>query len=95
MRTAHALPDWHYDEARQVGLDFADGTEVASYDERQNGSLDEDRALLRDLGLALSHVLADIGCGTGLLAAAGLCRDVHIKAEYQPPVYADYIAVKP
>ncbi len=79
MQDQSSLPDWHYDDLRQVGLDFEDAAEVATYDARQSGSLEEDRALLSELGLAPEHVLADIGCGTGLLAAAaaGLCARVH------------------
>ncbi len=74
-----SLPDWHYDDLRQVGLDFADPAEVASYDDRQSGDLAEDRALLGELGLKPEHVMADIGCGTGLLAAAAaqICARVH------------------
>ena len=30
--------DWWYDDARQVGLDFEDEQEVATYDARQGGS---------------------------------------------------------
>ncbi|MEZ5923039.1 MAG: class I SAM-dependent methyltransferase [Hyphomicrobiaceae bacterium] len=74
-----ALPDWHYDDLRQVGLDFGDEGEVASYDSRQGTDLSEDRELLLTLGLEPEHVVADIGCGTGLLvaAAAQLCRRAH------------------
>lgn len=72
-------PDWYYDDLKQVGTDFADASEVATYDERQNDGSAEDAALLVKLGLKASHMLADIGCGTGLLvcAAAKLCRAVH------------------
>ncbi len=73
------LPDWRYDDLRQVGLDFADPAEVATYDDRQSGDLSEDRELLGKLGLKPRHVMADIGCGTGLLvaAAAQICARVH------------------
>jgi len=71
--------DWYYDDLRQVGTDFADAAEVATYDERQGDNDAEDRDLLHRLDLKPSHSLADIGCGTGLLAcaAARLCREVH------------------
>jgi ubiquinone/menaquinone biosynthesis C-methylase UbiE len=71
--------DWYYDDLKQVGTDFADGREVATYDERQNDGTSEDAALLARFGLAASNRLADIGCGTGRLAceAAKLCRAVH------------------
>ncbi len=71
-------PDWYYDDLKQVGTDFADTAEVATYDERQTDT-GEDVALLRKLGLGASDSMADIGCGTGILAcaAASLCREVH------------------
>ena len=70
--------DWWYDDARQVGLDFEDEQEVATYDARQGGSAERDRALLSDLGLKPHMTMADIGCGTGILAreAARMCRSV-------------------
>ena len=33
-----AQPDWWYDDARQVGVDFADAQQVSTYDARQGGS---------------------------------------------------------
>jgi putative AdoMet-dependent methyltransferase len=60
-------PDWHYDDLKQVGTDFAGAREVATYDE--NGDLAEDRALLEKLALKALDTFADIGRGTGLLAA--------------------------
>lgn len=70
--------DWWYDDIRQVGLDFEDDQEVATYDARQGGSAERDRALLSTLGLQPHMSLADIGCGTGILAraAASMCRSV-------------------
>lgn len=69
-------PDWYYDDRRQVGLDFADEEQARTYDARQGTSAEADRALLRRLGLAPQHAMADIGCGTGSLAreAAWICR---------------------
>lgn len=71
-------PDWYYDDLKQVGTDFADAAEVATYDERQ-ADTGEDLTLLKKLGLGSSDIMADIGCGTGILAcsAAALCREVH------------------
>ncbi|MEO7156928.1 MAG: class I SAM-dependent methyltransferase [Vicinamibacterales bacterium] len=67
LRSTQAA-DWYYDDRRQVGLDFADPVQVTTYDARQ-GSTDAAAAqLLRDLGVAHGAVLADIGCGTGVLA---------------------------
>lgn len=61
-------PDWWYDDLRQVGLDFEDEGEVATYDARQGRSDADDRALLASLGVDGETAMADIGCGTGLLA---------------------------
>lgn len=71
-------PDWWYDDLKQVGLDFADLAEVATYDARQGGSAQADRALLQRLGVTRDIAMADIGCGTGLMAceAARLARSV-------------------
>lgn len=70
------LPDWWYDDARQVGLDFADAAQVATYDARQGRRSEQDLALLRQLGLTADMAMADIGCGTGLLVceAGRICR---------------------
>lgn len=71
-------PDWWYDDLKQVGLDFEDPQEVETYDDRQRGSAEADRALLKRLGVTRETAMADIGCGTGLLAceAAFLARSV-------------------
>ncbi|HEX5380134.1 MAG TPA: class I SAM-dependent methyltransferase [Phenylobacterium sp.] len=71
-------PDWWYDDLKQVGLDFDDAHEVATYDDRQRGSAQDDRALLQRLGVTRETAMADIGCGTGLLACQGatLARSV-------------------
>lgn len=71
-------PDWWYDDLKQVGLDFADEAQVATYDERQGATVAETRRLLMRLGVGPSTAMADIGCGTGLLAceAAGMARSV-------------------
>src|ERR1700734_2740886 len=73
------IPDWRYDDRRQVGLDFEDEAQVATYDERQSASAERERALLERLGVGRGQVVADIGCGTGLLAyeAAKLGAFVH------------------
>lgn len=82
-------PDWYYDDLKQVGTDFADAAEVATYDERQSDSAAADDALLDRLGLASAAVMADIGCGTGLLACAGAMRCREVQAiDVSPPMLA-------
>ena len=78
MPSTNTLPDWWYDDLTQVGLDFADSIQVATYDDRQRGSASEDRALLRSLGVTRTTAIADIGCGTGILVceAADQARSV-------------------
>jgi ubiquinone/menaquinone biosynthesis C-methylase UbiE len=73
-------PDWYYDDMRQVGLDFADEAQVASYDARQGGDAAAERRLLEELGLAPYEMLADIGCGTGVLACEAARVSAHIHA---------------
>lgn len=72
-------PDWYYVDLKQVGLNFDDSAEVATYDARQGGDPREDRALLENLNLAPGDIMADFGCGTGLLVveAAKLCHTAH------------------
>jgi cyclopropane fatty-acyl-phospholipid synthase-like methyltransferase len=67
--------DWMYDDRRQVGLDFEEPGQAATYDARQNADVSEDVALLEKLGVGSQHVLADLGCGTGvfLCEAAKRC----------------------
>lgn len=67
--------DWMYDDRRQVGLDFEEPGQAATYDARQNADVAEDVALLEKLGVTSQHSLADLGCGTGvfLCEAAKRC----------------------
>jgi len=73
------LPGWHYDDMRQVGVDFESPREVEAYDRNQGSDPAEDRDLLKRLGVRPDHVVIDFGCGTGLLllAAARMARQVH------------------
>ena len=71
--------DWYYSDRRQVGLDFALAEEAASYDARQGDSEERARTRLAALGVQPDWTIADIGCGTGLLAceAAQIGARVH------------------
>src|SRR5258708_32610435 len=56
--------DWYYNERRQIGLDSA----VASIYDRHDDSDIRARAALTMLGGQRGWRMADIGCGTGVLA---------------------------
>jgi ubiquinone/menaquinone biosynthesis C-methylase UbiE len=73
------MTGWHYDDLRQVGVDFEDATAVDAYDRNQRVDAAQDRALLDQLGVNGDHVFIDIGCGTGAFAieAARRCRTVY------------------
>ena len=73
-------PDWFYDDLRQVGIDFADANQVATYDDRQSNDPATDRALLDRIGVEPGHHVADIGCGTGLLACEAARRAARVYA---------------
>ena len=73
-------PDWWYDDLKQIGLDFEDEAEVSTYDARQGGSSDADRALLTRLGVTPTTAMADIGCGTGLLACTAATMAGSVRA---------------
>ncbi len=60
--------DWYYNDLQHVGLDFADPIQVATYDARQRSTDAAARQLLTEIGAMPGHALADIGCGTGVLA---------------------------
>lgn len=64
MRSA----DWYHDDLQHVGLDFSDPVQVATYDARQRSTDQAAAQLLHDIGARPGHTLADIGCGTGVLA---------------------------
>lgn len=71
--------DWYYNDRRQVGLDFSAEAQIATYDRRQADHPDRARATLKSLGLQEGWTVADIGCGTGLMAceAAEMGATVH------------------
>src|SRR5258705_2036156 len=56
--------DWYYNERRQIGLDSA----VASIYDRHDDRDIRARAALTMLGVQRGWRVADIGCGSGVLA---------------------------
>lgn len=71
--------DWYYNDRRQVGLDFSAEAQIATSDRRQGDHPDRARATLKSLGVKQGWTVADIGCGTGLMAceAADMGATVH------------------
>ncbi len=72
--------DWFYDDLKQVGLDFDDAAQVATYDDRQQSDPAADRALLDRLEVRAGDHLADPGCGTGLFACEAARRAARVYA---------------
>jgi hypothetical protein len=68
--------DWYPDDSRQVGVDFADPAQVAVYDIKQKSGDAAAAALLDELGVQPGMRMADLGCGTGVLA----CQPGELKA---------------
>jgi putative AdoMet-dependent methyltransferase len=77
---AHEHADWYLDDRRQVGLDFADPAQVATYDARQRATDAAAAALLDELGVQPGQALADLGCGTGVLACQAALKGCHVHA---------------
>jgi SAM-dependent methyltransferase len=61
---------WYPAEQAHAGPEHLDPEYVAAYDAKTQLDLEEALALLRRSGLAADTTLVDLGCGTGLLAAA-------------------------
>jgi ubiquinone/menaquinone biosynthesis C-methylase UbiE len=71
-------PTWVLDELSHAGPEHLDGAYVPQYDRKAGTDPSEDVALLRHLGLNATHMLVDLGAGSGTLAlaAAPHCRQV-------------------
>jgi SAM-dependent methyltransferase len=61
---------WHLDERAHAGPEHLDPAYVADYDAKTQLDLEDALELLRRHGLDNGATLVDLGCGTGLLAAA-------------------------
>lgn len=64
------MPGWYPDELEHAGPEHLDPEYVAVYDAKAQLDLDDILELLRRHGLDADTTLVDLGCGTGLLAAA-------------------------
>jgi SAM-dependent methyltransferase len=65
-----STPDWYPVEREHAGPEHLDPAYVAGYDAKTQLDLEAVLALLRGCGLDDAATLVDMGCGTGLLAAA-------------------------
>ncbi len=78
------LPTWHYDEFKQIGVDYADPRHAAAYDEtfarfRGDQTLANEQ-LLDALGVRAGQTFIDLGCGTGDLAIQAAKRGAVVYA---------------
>lgn len=64
------MTGWHLDERTYAGPEHLDPEYVAGYDAKSQLDLEAALELLRRQGLGDDTTLVDLGCGTGLLAAA-------------------------
>jgi putative AdoMet-dependent methyltransferase len=76
------IPEWQYDEMRQAGVDYADASVVAKYDEHHRRFRDYEKSaedIIAALRLRPEHTVIDMGCGTGafVLHAAPRCKKVY------------------
>jgi SAM-dependent methyltransferase len=62
--------DWYPDEREHGGPEHLDAEYVAGYDAKTHLDLEAALELLRKQGLGPKTTFVDLGCGTGLLAAA-------------------------
>jgi SAM-dependent methyltransferase len=65
-----STPGWYPVEREHAGQEHLDPAYVAGYDAKTQLDLEAVLALLRGCGLDAAATLVDMGCGTGLLAAA-------------------------
>ncbi len=75
-------PEWIFNEAKHVGVDYADKELAADYDNRHQGFRDfeqEAARIIKVLKLSKDSTLLDIGCGTGGLSIhfSRACRYVY------------------
>ncbi|MEM9446700.1 MAG: class I SAM-dependent methyltransferase [Verrucomicrobiota bacterium] len=73
---------WQYDEFKQVGKDYGKQSEVDAYEPSHSRFRDiekECREIIHRVQLSSRDILADFGCGTGVLArlASDICSHVY------------------
>src|ERR1700722_14234452 len=72
-------PGWQYDEFRRMAVDFHEPSQVELYDSQQGTNVEEERRLVRSLGISAEDVVIEYGPGTGafLQATAAVCKFVY------------------
>lgn len=71
---------WHYDEMRQVGLDFDSITQVADYDAKQGSNRAAEQELIDRLRISPGQLVVDLGCGTGSFAREAARAGARVRA---------------
>ncbi|MGH0035713.1 MAG: class I SAM-dependent methyltransferase [Myxococcota bacterium] len=82
---------WHYDELRQVGVDFEDVEQVARYDAKQGSSREAERGLVRRLDIGSGQVVVDLGCGTGSFAREAARGGARVRAVDVSQAMLDFV----
>ena len=77
------IPDWQYDELKQVGIDYSELSEVQAYDSQMQKLRDfkkERSDFMNSTGLTHDQTVLEIGTGTGELALeiARYCSKVFV-----------------
>jgi SAM-dependent methyltransferase len=84
---------WYPSEREHAGPEHLDEAYVAGYDAKSQfdpQDLEEALALLRCHGLDADAMLVDLGCGTGLLAAAAASEAARVVGVDPSPAMLDY-----
>ena len=91
------IPDWQWNEMQQVGTDYADLNEIATYDQRMAAfrKVDaENREILDMLQLPPGSAVLEIGCGTGHFSRAAAAAGLHATAIDVSAQMLDYVRQK-
>jgi len=72
--------DWYYNDRRQLGVDFAAAEQAASHDQTQRDRATQARTILKKLGVRRGWEVADIGCGSGILACEAALMGANVEA---------------
>lgn len=81
---------WYPDEREHAGPEHLDDEYVAGYDAKTQLDLEAALELLRRHGLDADATLVDLGCGTGLLAAAAASEAARVVGVDPSPAMLDY-----